>query len=522
VTPDAAVRFLAADSTSRGEPVPARDRRALARVAQAIGATDAYRAGYTGKGVDVAVIDTGVAPVEGLTSGNVVDGPDLSFDSQSPDLAHLDAFGHGTHIASLIAGRDKAAPPASYAAPDAPWHGIAPDARIISVKVGAADGATDVSQVIAAVDWVVAHRDDGDVRIRVLNLSFGTDGMQSPDVDPLAFAVENATRHGITVVAAAGNGGAATTRLANPAQDPYVIAVGAADTRGTATVKDDVVAPFSNGGTVTRHADFVAPGVALSGLRTPGSVIDELHPATVEGDRFLRGSGTSQAAAITSGAVALLLQRYPDLTPDQVKRQLMRTATPLPGASAHTRGSGLLDVAEAVARPVTRAAQPAAHRGTGTGSLEGARGTAHVSDGESELTGEQDIFGVAWNPGVWAPLSERGEAWQGGQWNGSEWTGGSWEAVGWTGKTWVGKTWVGKTWVGKTWVGKTWVGKTWVGKTWVGKTWVGKTWVGKTWVGKTWVGDGWVGDGWVGKTWVGKTWVGKTWVGKTWVTESYS
>jgi serine protease AprX len=228
VTPDTAVRFLAADTPWPRHPVPAPDQRALARVAQAIGATDAYRAGYTGKGVDVAVIDTGVAPVEGLTSGNVVDGPDLSFDSQSPDLAHLDAFGHGTHIASLIAGRDKAGPPASYAAADAPWHGIAPDARIISVKVGAADGATDVSQVIAAVDWVVAHRDDGDVRIRVLNLSFGTDGMQSPDVDPLAFAVENATRHGITVVAAAGNGGAATTRLANPAQDPYVIAVGAA------------------------------------------------------------------------------------------------------------------------------------------------------------------------------------------------------------------------------------------------------------------------------------------------------
>jgi serine protease AprX len=226
---------------------------------------DAYRAGYTGKGVDVATIDTGIVPVDGLTSGNVINGADLSFDSQFPEVAHLDAVGHGTHMASLIAGRDRVATPEEYAGGAAGYHGIAPDARVVSVKVAASDGSTDVSQVIAAIDWVVSHRDDGDVRIRVLSLSFGTDSTQSPDVDPLAYAVESAWRNGIVVVAAAGNGGAATPRLLNPAQSPNVIAVGAADTGWTARTRDDAVAAFSNGGTPTRTSTSSRPGCRSRG-----------------------------------------------------------------------------------------------------------------------------------------------------------------------------------------------------------------------------------------------------------------
>src|SRR3954464_6368379 len=130
------------------------DKGSLYNVAEVVGAHDAYRKGLTGKGVGVALIDTGVAAVPGLTSGNVVDGPDLSFDSQQPGMAHLDAFGHGTHLASIIAGRDVAGAPSSYLAP-ADFTGIAPDATLVNVKVGADNGAVDVSQMIAGIDWVV-------------------------------------------------------------------------------------------------------------------------------------------------------------------------------------------------------------------------------------------------------------------------------------------------------------------------------------------------------------------------------
>ncbi len=142
----------------------------MSEVRAAVGADALARRGIDGSGIGVALVDTGVVPVPGLLSGNVVNGPDLSFESQAPDLAHFDTFGHGTHMAGIIAGRD---------AGDGDLTGVAPGVRLTSVKVGSNDGAVDVSQVIAAVDWVVAHRnDDPAAPIRVLNLSYGTDGVQ--------------------------------------------------------------------------------------------------------------------------------------------------------------------------------------------------------------------------------------------------------------------------------------------------------------------------------------------------------
>ena len=198
------------------------------------GAQAWWAAGYTGKGVDVALIDSGVAPVEGLDApGKVINGPDLSLESQAPNLANLDTFGHGTFMAGLIAAD---APDRADAGPDH-YRGMAPDARIVSVKVATADGGTDVSQVIAAIDWVVQHRNDNGMNIRVLNLSYGTNSSQWYGVDPLAFAVEQAWDAGIVVVAAAGNSGyqgkGSSPALANPAFDKRIIAVGASDSMGT-------------------------------------------------------------------------------------------------------------------------------------------------------------------------------------------------------------------------------------------------------------------------------------------------
>jgi serine protease AprX len=315
----------------------------MGHVRSVIGADGMWSRGWTGQGVGVAVIDTGVVPVKGLTSGNVVDGADLSFESQSEDARHLDTFGHGTHMTGIIGGDE----PHTLLGP-APFRGVAPDAKVTSIKVGAHDGAVDVSQVIAAVDWVVEHRND-DPRnpIRVLNLSYGTDGVQDYRVDPLAHAVENAWRAGIVVVVSGGNDGFAHGKLNNPGYDPYVLTVGAADTKGTTATLDDTVPPFSSRGDAERRVDLVAPGRSIVSLRDPGSYLDVAHPGARVGDRFFKGSGTSQAAAVVSGAVALLLEQRPSLTPDQVKALLVSTAARMPNADAAGRGAGELNLTAA-------------------------------------------------------------------------------------------------------------------------------------------------------------------------------
>src|SRR5258705_1790775 len=224
------------------------------------GAAAWWTAGYTGRGVDVALIDTGVSRMAGLaTAGKVVYGPDLSLESQAPNLRDLDTNGHGTFMAGLIAGKDVALTAPYALAPASAYRGMAPDARIVSLKVGTADGGTDVSQVIAAIDWVVQHKNDGDLNIRVLNLSYGTDSTQAYDVDPLAFAVEQAWNAGIFVVVATGNEGyvAHTGSLTSPATDPLVLAVGASDSMGTSTLLDDSVAGFSSAGSSARYVDVV-------------------------------------------------------------------------------------------------------------------------------------------------------------------------------------------------------------------------------------------------------------------------
>ena len=220
-------------SVTRNEPVqmqaaaytPTTDAGSLYTTTVATGAQAYWKAGYTGKGVDVAVVDTGTAPVGGLDgTGKIVNGPDLSFESQAKNLRYLDTYGHRTHMAGIIAGRAAGAVSGSYAGDTTNFLGMAPDARIVSVKVADAMGAADVSQIIAAIDWVVQNKNTGGLNIRVLNLSFGTNTANPYTIDPLCHAVEAAWRKGITVVAATGNAGyymaPGGSGLTSPARDP--------------------------------------------------------------------------------------------------------------------------------------------------------------------------------------------------------------------------------------------------------------------------------------------------------------
>ena len=434
VTPDASVRLEGSTYDAKD------DAGSMFSITQVTRAREVWGSGITGRGVDVALIDSGIAPVAGLTApGKVVNGPDISFESQNPDTRYLDTFGHGTFMAGIIAGSDGSTSPSSYA-------GMAPGARLISLKVADARGNADVSQVIAAIDWVVQHRKDPGMNIRVLNLSFGTPSLQSYLLDPLAYAAEVAWHKGIVVVVSAGNDGTGTGKLLNPAQDPFVIAVGAEDSRGTPAIFDDTIPDFSTRGDGRRNPDIVAPGASVQGLRVPGSYVDLTYGSTAAfGERFFRGSGTSQAAAVVSGAAALLLEHRPWLSPDQVKALLMRTARTLPSANVQAQGRGLVDV-QAATQALAPLTTQLFTRSTGTGTLDGARGTARlVLDGVT-LSGEKDIFGKAYVSASRAAEELAETSWDGGVWNGSSWAGSSWAGSSWAGSSWASSAWATGGW----------------------------------------------------------------------------
>ncbi|WP_433290701.1 S8 family serine peptidase [Actinoplanes sp. CA-030573] len=430
----------------------------LKDVRSIIGADTGAAAGLTGAGVGVALLDTGVAPVAGLPAGQIVNGPDLSFESQADSLRYLDSYGHGTHMAGIIVGNDAVSG----------TKGLAPGAKLTSVKLGTANGAVDVSQVIAAIDWVVANKDaDPANPIRVINLSYGSGGNPAAATDPLQYAAERAWKAGIVVVAAAGNDGAAARTLDDPATDPFVLSVGAAATRGTAGTADDGLAAFTNGGSADKAVDVLAPGESIVSLRDPGSSIDVNYPAARVGTTLFRGSGTSQAAAVTSAAVALLLQARPSLTPDQVKN-LLRRGTTLAGQTARELNVGTaLGLAPDASAPQTFPAS------TGSGALDDARGGSRVLSNNVALSGEYTIWGP-FHSANWAAYAAAGRSWIGGTWMGSIIAG-----SGWTGTSWASRTWGAANWAGVPWGGtQTWSDPSWSGKAWSGKAWSATDWNG--------------------------------------------
>ncbi len=424
------------------------DVNSMYNIEQMDGAHAYWDAGFTGQNVGVALIDSGVTPVDGLqTPGKLVNGPDLSFESQVPSLEYLDTFGHGTHMAGIIAGKDNAVTSVS-SSDSTHFLGMAPNAQIVSLKVADALGHTDVSQVLAAIDWVVQHQHDNGMNIRVLNLSYGTDSNQSYVLDPLAYAAEQAWLSGIVVVVAAGNEGNWSNGLDDPAIDPYVIAVGASNTDNTMAVRYHRPASFTSEGDGTRNPDLSAPGTHVVSLRDPGSLIDDAYGSTATvGSRFFLGSGTSQAAAVVSGAAALLLSQRPNLTPDQVKALLDTTTHQMFGPS-DLKGSGELDLAATLNAPTPNVTQtwPVSN---GTGSLEASRGTHHVVDG------------TPWNGGIFT-----GGSWSGGSWSGSAWSGASWSGASWSGGSWSGASWSGASWSGASWSGASWSGASWSDYDW--------------------------------------------------------
>src|SRR4051812_3937920 len=426
---------------------------------------------FQGDGVTVASIDTGVTPTPDL-GARLLARVDLTSERDG-----LDRFGHGTHMAGVIAGDGTT----SFGA----YEGSAPETRLVSVKVAGWDGATDVSTVIAGLQWVVSNR--ARFGIRVVNLSWGTDGAQGYGVDPLDRAVERAWEAGLVVIVSAGNQGPGPDTIMKPADDPFVITVGAADTNGTATTLDDAVAPFSAAGPTPdglAKPDVLAPGVSIVSDRAPGSTVDAFRPAARLGATMFKGSGTSQAAAVVAGVAARMLDVDPTLTNDELKGVLMATAARrLAGPGA---GAGVIDAAAATVAvtppkkgpaPVLPVANAGLKPSTGTGSIEASRGTLRVygdidGDGTPDpIAGEIDALGLPWDAAAFAAAQWTATTWEGAAWAplASEISGAAGSApsrpaapiVAWDPAYYGATSWVEANWDAKFWGAKFWGAKFW-------------------------------------------------------------
>ena len=312
--------------------------------------------GYNGAGVGIAIIDSGVFPThDDLTkSGSRV----VKFvDFVNGRTTAYDDNGHGSHVAGTIAGNgydsmgDKA--------------GIAPGASLVSLKVLDANGSGSISNVLAALNWIVANYKT--YNIRVVNMSVGAQIRESYWTDPLTLAVKRVTDLGITFVSAAGNfgkdslGNLQLGGITAPANAPWVLTVGASSTNGSLTRNDDTMAGFSSSGPTAidfgSKPDLVAPGVGTVSLAVPGSTFYLSKAPYLVGPKgviklstmpYLSLSGTSMAAPVVSGSVALMLQANPNLTPNLIKAILQYTAQEYPGYSVLRQGAGFLNTLGAV------------------------------------------------------------------------------------------------------------------------------------------------------------------------------
>src|SRR5712691_7537572 len=280
---------------------------------QTVGATDAWKAGDTGQGVTVAVLDSGIDGNAAAFGNRIKARVDL-VDPTHP--APGDPAGHGTHVAGIVA-----------ASRSFPSPGIAPDASLVSVRVLDPNGQSRISTVILGLEWVIAHKSSLDIRVVVMAL--GAPAVAGYRDDPLAAAAELAWRSGLVVVTAAGNSGAGAGTIQTPGIDPLVLTVGASDDNGTPSPTDDLLPTWSSVGPTPdglAKPDLLAPGRKIVSVRVPGSTLDQLSPTHIEGPTTIRFSGTSEAAAVAAGAAALLINQRPELSPDQAKALLVSAA----------------------------------------------------------------------------------------------------------------------------------------------------------------------------------------------------
>jgi serine protease AprX len=374
-------------------PVDPKNIEKLDDIALATNARNAQWTGVHGQGVDVAIIDSGVTPANGMqpwrikhidvATGKLVAGSDAVYDK----------VGHGTHMACIITCD--------------PWgplgSGLAYGSNVVSVNVTNASGGASLSEVLAGIDAVIKNRKTDGLNIRVMLMALGFDSA-SPSGRLVMIAAESAVRSGIVVVGAAGNSGQGLWRLDAPAASNAVIAVGAENLGEAAKAGDEWTTGFSSVSS-SRTPDVIAPGQSVRSVRVPGSLIDEAFPEGRNGDSGFLGSGTSQAAAVVAALTAKLLSERPTLKPEEVKAIFKASAHKISGLPDWAGGAGAID-------------------------YENARWTSVPSAGTPPWAASQPIFWGSYDPIKYDDMA-------GAQLDGTRWTGTRWTGTRWTGTRWT-------------------------------------------------------------------------------------
>jgi serine protease AprX len=312
--------------------------------------------GVDGHGIGIALIDSGITPWhDDLGDGDGSQRVDRFVDFVNGAQTTYDDYGHGTHVAGIIAGN-------GYDSSGG-RSGIAPGAHLVVLKVLDGTGRGRTSDVIAAIDYAIQHKDE--LNVRVINLSVAGAVYESYNFDPMTLAARQAVNAGIVFVTAAGNNGRGplgTTQyggVTSPGNAPWVLGVGASSHMGTIDRSDDTMAAFSSRGPGAvdygAKPDLVAPGVGIESLSNPSSLMYSVYgPYLLSGTvatpylPYLSLSGTSMAAPVVTGTVALMLQANPSLTPNAVKAILQYTAQIYTGYDSLTQGAGFLNAKGAV------------------------------------------------------------------------------------------------------------------------------------------------------------------------------
>jgi len=359
----------------------------------------------------IAIVDSGIDSSKTGDFGSRVVAR-VNFSSLEPN-ASGDPSGHGTMVAGVAAGAS------AYVG------GVAPNAPLVDVRVASSHGEALTGDIIAAVDWILANKDA--YNIRVVNMSLGGGAQTSFRWDPLDKAVEKLWLSGVVVTASAGNQGNAggPVPIGAPANDPFIITVGAVDTKLTLDRGDDNRAPWSAYGYTAdgfAKPDVSAPGRSMVMPVSVGSFIPSTLPTRVVALGYMWMSGTSFSAPVAAGAAAQILARHPGFTPDQVKGALMASARRLSSAGT---GIGELDVAAAAAIN----SPPNPNEGF----------YAFITDGTFDAD-------------AWADYAR----------SNSNWTESNWVESNWVESNWVESNWVESNWTESNWVESNWTESNWV------------------------------------------------------------
>jgi serine protease AprX len=389
------------------------------------------------KAPTIAFVDSGIAANHSAFGGRV--STQVNFYSGSNPNSAGDGLGHGTFTAGIAAGSD------------AGFAGGVPNVNIVELDVLDDLGSGSTSDMISALDWIQQNK--AAYNIKVVNISVVGSDSSSFMYDPLDKAVEKLWLNGVVVVTSAGNyatDGAQSGVLYAPANDPFVITVGASDTNDSGNTNDDFAAPWSAWGYTNDgffKPEVSAPGRVMNGPVPSTATMIMSHPERQVAPGYMWMSGTSFAAPVVSAAADYVLAMHPSWTPDQVKGALMDSANDPTGYT----GAGAMGVGEVSADGATKT-----------------DGTANPNVNLNTFVGLDATTGLyAFDTDTWYATASANPMWNAQSWASQSWASATWSTQSWASQSWASQSWASQSWASMGWASMGWASQSWANLAWL-------------------------------------------------------